>query len=644
MKKILLAAISFILICIANAQVKFDALSVTPQMPQAGQMVSFKFDSKLSSLIAEKKIDIVVHIFSRNGSKALEPKILQTGTVYAGNFKLDSNTACIAFAFSAKDGKEKDNNADDGYIVPVYDKNNLPIAEYYLLARNLYSGYGEAVFGLKKDPEKGLNILEEGIKLNSEVRNKPDFYFVYLNSINMVNKKDGDAVILEHLKNIANKPDIKEADYDILTDWYSRFKMKSTADSFSNIMKAKYPDGNWKKNEMANAIYKAKDAESKKAAFETFIKAYPPKADDERMVNYYRSDVASTYFTEKNYDAFKIWSKDMSIADKTSLYNNKSWDMALAKQDLSYAKQISYEATAWAKKEMTNPSEKKPDNITKKQWAKNRKSDYAMYGDTYAFILYQLGDYKSGYQYAKEAAAINEFKNAEYNERYSNLLAKVVPASNAKKEIERFLKDGVASSKTKTLLKELYVAEKKSDKGYPDYLAKLEMAAKEKKRADLAKSMINEEAPKFNLKDLEGNDISLAGLKGKVVIVDFWATWCGPCIASMPAMKTAREKLQGNDVAFVFVDTWEAPEKMKENAADFMKKNNYPFHVLLDDESKVVAEFKVQGIPTKFVIDKTGNIRFKSVGFSGNDDALVDEVSMMVEMAAAEMPVRKYVK
>ena len=104
------------------------------------------------------------------------------------------------------------------------------------------------------------------------------------------------------------------------------------------------------------------------------------------------------------------------------------------------------------------------------------------------------------------------------------------------------------------------------------------------------------------------------------------------------------EKLQGNDVAFVFVDTWEASEKMKENAADFMKKNNYPFHVLLDDESKVVAEFKVQGIPTKFVIDKTGNIRFKSVGFSGNDDALVDEVSMMVEMAAAEMPVRKYVK
>jgi len=127
--------------------------------------------------------------------------------------------------------------------------------------------------------------------------------------------------------------------------------------------------------------------------------------------------------------------------------------------------------------------------------------------------------------------------------------------------------------------------------------------------------------------------------------VDFWATWCGPCIASMPAMKTVQEKLiAGGNVAFVFVDTWENVENKKQNAADFMAKNKYPFHVLLDEESKVVADFKVNGIPTKFIIDKTGNIRFKSIGFDGNDDALIDEVSMMVEMAAADMPAGKYVK
>jgi len=63
-----------------------------------------------------------------------------------------------------------------------------------------------------------------------------------------------------------------------------------------------------------------------------------------------------------------------------------------------------------------------------------------------------------------------------------------------------------------------------------------------------------------------------------------------------------------------------------------MTKNNYPFHVLLDTENKVITSFGVDGIPTKFIIDKKGKIRFKSVGFSGSADKLVEELSQMIEM------------
>ena len=168
MKKLLVALCLIISINTIFAQVKFDALTLTPQMPKAGQMVSFKFDSKLSPLITEKKVDILVYLFNNKiGSKILEPKILKSGTVYSGSFKLDSNTTCIAFGFSAKDGKEKDNNAGDGYIVPVYGKNNQPVIEYYKWAGNMYSGYGERLFGMKTITDKNLAILEEGLKLNS---------------------------------------------------------------------------------------------------------------------------------------------------------------------------------------------------------------------------------------------------------------------------------------------------------------------------------------------------------------------------------------------------------------------------------------------------------------------------------------------
>ncbi|MBK8494196.1 MAG: hypothetical protein IPL50_03620 [Chitinophagaceae bacterium] len=138
MKKMIIIAILLFSIISANAQVKFDALQVTPQMPKAGQTVSFKFNSKLSSLIDEKKVDILVYLFSKNGYKIEEPKIVQSGSIYSGSVKLDTATSCIAFGFSTNDAKAKDNNAGDGYIVPVYGKNNQPVIEYYIWARRMY--------------------------------------------------------------------------------------------------------------------------------------------------------------------------------------------------------------------------------------------------------------------------------------------------------------------------------------------------------------------------------------------------------------------------------------------------------------------------------------------------------------------------
>ena len=89
----------------------------------------------------EKKVDIVVYLFSNNGLKVLEPKIKQTGTTYSASFKVDSNTACIAFGFSTNEKKIQDNNAGKGYILPVYTKNDQPVTSYYVWAGRLYNGY-----------------------------------------------------------------------------------------------------------------------------------------------------------------------------------------------------------------------------------------------------------------------------------------------------------------------------------------------------------------------------------------------------------------------------------------------------------------------------------------------------------------------
>ena len=107
--------------------------------------------------------------------------------------------------------------------------------------------------------------------------------------------------------------------------------------------------------------------------------------------------------------------------------------------------------------------------------------------------------------------------------------------------------------------------------------------------------------------------------------------------SSFPGMQKAVD-LYKNDpqVAFVFVDTWErVPDKAKV-VGDFITEKGYRFNVLLDTDDKVVGAYGVSGIPTKFIIDKAGHIRFKSVGFGGDADALVDELGQMIDLVKAQ--------
>jgi thiol-disulfide isomerase/thioredoxin len=135
------------------------------------------------------------------------------------------------------------------------------------------------------------------------------------------------------------------------------------------------------------------------------------------------------------------------------------------------------------------------------------------------------------------------------------------------------------------------------------------------------------------LLDIAGNKVSFDDYRGKIIIIDFWATWCGPCLAPFPGMKKAVVKYENDSwVKFLFINTWERVEEKTKNAADFILKNDYPFHVLVDDENKVIEKYKVSGIPTKFIIDSEGNIRFKSIGFAGSDDKLVEELSTMISL------------
>ncbi|TKC64077.1 TlpA family protein disulfide reductase [Pedobacter hiemivivus] len=155
-------------------------------------------------------------------------------------------------------------------------------------------------------------------------------------------------------------------------------------------------------------------------------------------------------------------------------------------------------------------------------------------------------------------------------------------------------------------------------------------------------NLVDEPVNPLTLKDIDGNTVSIDAVagNGKVTVIDFWATWCKPCIASFPAMQRVMEQYRNNpSVQFFFICTMEQGDAVK-NAKAFMAKNPYPFKVLMDEKTEDMNMYKAYsaykatgGIPYKLVIDSRGHARARTSGFSGNDQELITELSAMIDIA-----------
>ena len=599
-------------------------LHISKSKPQPGETINIKYYGETS-----EETETTVNYLVNTSQYPADIEFRDSAGVQYASLQIPDSVQAIAFNF--KNGDVYEANDQKGYVLSLYDENGEELKGTGA-ARGIYYSRASEQFNVKIDKDSALAMIEKDLKKSPELVS--EYEVAYSNALIKANRKKGESYIDERIAYYSGKDSLRLDDYEALFYLYDNKGAEKESDSINKIAIEKYPKSKMAQRDLMIKVVQAKDQQEK-------VKFFNRYEENIGAENYFRNTmlrfIASGFAKEKNWEAFNKYVAKMDNKDMmASIFNNIAWNMAQKDENLDKAAEFSQRSLKLMH-ESLGDYENKPDYFSRKQFDKSVKSRESMYADTYAYILHKQGDLQGAIETQKKA--LTEHSGADMTTRYVKYLVEAEQYNLAQEKAEEFMVNNRADAEMQDYLKTAY-AKNDNSENFETYLAGIEDKALQNTRSKLEKNMISEEAPTFQLKDLQGNEVELSSLKGKTVILDFWATWCGPCKMSFPGMQKAINKYANNEnVEFLFVNTWETGDDRNEKVTNFIEKNNYDFHVLMDEpvaegsrDFTVVSEYGISGIPTKIIIGPDGKINFKKVGYSGNNEKMLNEIGIMIEL------------
>jgi thiol-disulfide isomerase/thioredoxin len=603
-------------------------VKITPEFPTAKDVLKISFKPSANTKINNDDsliCQIRLHYLPQYGQRRMQSRTLKASNgIWSDSIKLNDSLQLLTYNIGIEEPIERGRKIiwlSRNHIL-VYTKGKKPVpgalaqSALIISEENGYSKEADSLFRLE---------IKNNPKSSKDIQVLSNHYFSVADNPSYVAKKD--SLYKEILSSLKRKENQTDAGYNTASNVFKQAGQKAQRDSITALAIQKYPKGLLAKFDHFNRLGTAKDSASVMAVYLEFVSKFSKK---DPLYSGIVNQAAGRF--ESFSDALlpqEFINEITHPSIKASILNNVAWQKAtkgkLLDSALSYSK-LSLDLLDQIRKSL-------PVNASKNQ-IEGLNEEASMYTDTYAYILYKQGKYKEAAKYQQVAYEIVEKPSTAIKEHYALFLQKSGDLTKAKTLTEEIVKEGKINKETREILKNIYTQEHPQSADFDTYLKDLNTQGDAFRREKLAKEMMNEPAPMFTLKSLDGSDVSLADLKGKVVILDFWATWCGPCVRSFPSMAAAQDKFKNDpNVKFLFINTW---ENKPDAVTKFLEEKKYPFTVLLDNyingKNTAVNDYKVDGIPSKFIIDKNGVIRFKRVGFEGSTEQVVDEISKMIEM------------
>lgn len=670
------------LLILVTAGQLFAQFSFTPSKPLPGDVIKFTYNPPAKVFNTTDTITctcfkwgLYEDDYAFESGAFYQPtvvKMYRNGDRYEGTVKTDTLTKALTLNFTSGDVKFKrvennnvlvkgkvDKNDSLGYFILFYNVAGTECrSSNYFVAYYLISNYLNQI-GITNE-KKATQLFIRELELYPDTRKVWSMLSVVMRKSDPEGFK---TMATNELNKIFEKGLTTESDYSLVTNLTSQLKLKGISKYFSDISTDKYKESGGPINlkEIYGKFAAERDINKKEVLMNDFVKCFDKLSYDDKLnlvmssglPRTIKSPILISLIQNDRVDDFQKYSQKYNISKETAPYLDyfyvKVLDTLLVRNKFpEYTEKEALSLLAFYKERLTFLNQGMPlpaiadeAYLTPAMQKEKALSSIVLFSGFCATMYEKAGNYKKALSYSNDALRYMQMlsnaslKAPEMNTQYSLLAEKVLPQKECKAEVEKLVASGFWKPEMIEVLKRIYIIENKAESGFDEYIKALKKSQMEELKKSLVASILNEPAPEFTLTDLEGKQVSLESLKGKTVILDFWATWCGPCKASFPAMKKLIDANKNNpDVKILFVDTFERFKDEKENrdkVVEFMKTNNYPFQVIYDFKNKVSADYKVTGIPTKCIIDKNGNLRYRLVGAELNESKLIDEMNAMLE-------------